>query len=411
MLSPSFASPARTAWFAPCLPETDSEHPVWNAQIPIRGLMLVLTLLAFSLTPVRGQDKLMFVGTYTRGESQGIYSYRFNMETGAMRYLAVRDGVKNPSFLAVHPELDLLYSVCEVSEFAGEQGRGGVAAFQLDRSNGQLKLLNQQASGGAGPCHINVDATGQVVLVANYGGGSVAALPIAADGSLKPLTALQQHVGSSVNPRRQQGPHAHSINLDRHNRFAVAADLGLDQILIYRFDASQARLTPHQPAHVKIEPAGSGPRHFAFHPSGRWAFVINELASTITAFAYDESAGQLSAIQTVSTLPEGFTEGNSTAEVVVHPQGKFVYGSNRGHDSIAVFRLDEATGRLSQIQVQATGGQTPRNFAIAPGGRFLLAANQNTHDIHVFRIDLETGKLSPTEHSVRVPSPVCIRFR
>jgi 6-phosphogluconolactonase len=322
------------------------------------------------------------------------------------------DGVagetKNPSFLALHPDRRFLYAVGEIGDFAGKR-TGAVSAFRIEPATGRLQMLNQESSGGAGPCHLTVDRSGRNVLVVNYGGGSVSVLPIREAGSLGPATAFVQHRGSSVNPRRQQGPHAHSINLDAANRFAFVADLGLDKIMVYRFDPAAGTLTANEPAWASVAP-GSGPRHFAFHPSGQFAYVINEISSTLTAFRYDASRGSLSELQTVSSLPAGPVEGNSTAEIQVHPSGKFVYGSNRGHNSIAVFAVDGGAGRLTLVEHESTQGKAPRNFGIDPTGQFLLACNQDSHTIVGFRIDQQTGALTPTGQKLDVPSPVCVKF-
>jgi len=349
----------------------------------------------------------VFISTYTGGKSQGIYRARLDLSSGALSGLELAAKIKDPSFLAIHPSGKFLYAVGEVGMFAGKTG-GALSAFAVDAASGNLKLLNQQSSRGAGPCHVTVDREGKNVLVANYGGGSVAVLPIEADGRLREASDFVQHTGKSVNPRRQERPHAHSINLDPAGRFAVVADLGLDKILVYKFDAAAGRLTPNDPPHTTVAP-GAGPRHFAFHPSGRYAYVINEMNSTVTAFRYDAAAGTLTELQTISTLPDEH-KGNSTAEVVVHPSGKFLYGSNRGHDSLAIFRIDEATGRLSAVGHQPTGGKTPRNFAIDPTGQWLLAENQSSDTIVAFKIDAESGKLTPTGQKLDVPSPVCVRF-
>ena len=350
----------------------------------------------------------VYIGTYTRGESKGIYLCRLDMKSGELSTPVLAGETANPSFLAIHPSGEYLYAVGELGQFGGKRS-GAVSAFRVDRQTGTLDLLNQQPSGGAGACHLVVAGTGKNVLVANYGGGSIAVLPIRDDGRLKEATAFVQHEGSSVNPRRQRGPHAHSINVDPANRFVFVADLGLDKVLVYRLDATKGTLAPNDPAWASVKP-GAGPRHFAFHPSGRSAYVINELQSTVTAFAYDAQQGILSEQQTISTLPSGFTENNSTAEVQVHPSGKFLYGSNRGHDSIAVFSIDAATGRLTPVEHESTQGKTPRNFGIDPTGTFLLAANQNSHTIVVFRIDQVTGALTPTGRKVEVPSPVCVKM-
>ncbi len=352
---------------------------------------------------------LVYVGTYTRGgKSKGIYVGRLDLARGALSQIGVAAESENPSFLALHPSGKFLYAVNEVASF-GDEKNGAVSAFAVDPADGRLTLLNQQASGGGGPCHLVVDRDGRHALVANYGGGSVACLPIGDDGRLAPRSSFIQHRGSSVNARRQSAPHAHSINLDQENRFAVAADLGLDKLLVYRFDAGRGLLTPHDPPSAAVAP-GAGPRHFAFHPSGRYAYVINEMNLTVTAFGYDGQRGVLSPLQTIATVPDDAPRsGLSTAEVRVHPSGKFLYGSNRGHDSIVVFGIDQDTGRLTHVENEPTRGRTPRNFFIEPGGKYLLAENQASDTVVVFRIDAATGALTPTGHVASVPSPVCIR--
>src|SRR5262249_1885756 len=269
----------------------------------------------------------------------------------------------------------------------------------------------EQPSAGAGPAHLIVEPSGRNVLVANYGGGSVAVLPIGSDGRLRPASAFVQHTGSSVNPQRQAAPHAHSINVDPDNRFAYVADLGLDKVLSYRFDAAAGSLLPGDPPFVAVDP-GAGPRHFAIHQSGRFAYVINEMACTITVFTRDVKSGSLTAVQTVSTLPadQQVRSGYSTADVQVHPNGRFLYGSNRGHDSLVVFAIDHASGRLTYVEHQPTGGNTPRAFGIDPGGTLLLAANQRSNNVVAFRIDPQSGRLTPTGQTIEIGSPVCVKF-
>jgi 6-phosphogluconolactonase len=353
---------------------------------------------------------LVYVGTYTGEKSQGIYAYRLDLASGKCASLGLAAEVKSPSFLAVHPNRKFLYSVNEISDFENKPA-GGVSAFAIDSATGKLKFLNHQSSQGAGPCHLVVDKSGQTVLVANYGGGSVAALPIGADGSLSPAASAIQHTGSSVNPGRQKEPHAHSINVDPGNRFAVAADLGLDKVLIYRFEPASSKLSANDPPWAMVKP-GSGPRHFAFHTSGKFGYVINEILCTVTAFGYDGRRGQLTERQTISTLPAGtqLQPEFSTAEVQIHPSGKFVYGSNRGHDSITVFAVDDAEGTLRYVENKSTQGKTPRGFGIDPTGQFLLAGNQDSHTIVVFRIDQQTGRLTATGQTLEVGSPVCVKF-
>jgi 6-phosphogluconolactonase len=350
----------------------------------------------------------VYIGTYTGGKSEGIYRLKLDRKTGELTKAGATSGVKNPSFLALHPSGRYLYAVCEVADFG--KNAGGIAAFEIDPKSGDLKLLNQQSSEGGGPCHLVVDKLGKNVLAANYGGGSVCVLPIGDDGRLGKATAFVQHKGSSVDRGRQEAPHAHSINLDAANRFAVAADLGLDKVLVYRFDAQKGTLAPNDPPAANVKP-GSGPRHFAFHPNGRSAYVINEMSCTVTAFDYDADKGVLTETQTITTLPRPVAAGDSTAEVQVHPSGKFLYGSNRGHNSIAVFAIDPDSGRLTTIGNQSTEGKTPRNFGIDPSGMFLLAENQDSDSIVVFRIDPQTGKLAPTGHKLEVPMPVCAKFK
>ncbi len=355
-----------------------------------------------------GEQLLVFIGTYTGGKSEGIYILRMDLATGELTRTGGVSGVVNPSFLAVHPNRRFLYAVNEVGRFAGKSS-GAVSALAIQPETGHLTLLNRQPSGGGGPCHVVVDATGQNVLVANYGGGSVAVLPVRKDGRLGEATAFVQHEGSSVHPRRQREPHAHSINVDPTGRFAVAADLGLDKVLVYRFDAARGTLTPNEPPAASVNPGG-GPRHFAFHQGGRYAYVINEMASTVTAFSFDPVRGALDSLQTISTLPAGVDAKNSTAEVQVAPSGRFLYGSNRGHHSIAVFAIDADTGTLTHVENEPTQGETPRNFGIDPTGTYLLAANQSSDTVVVFRIDSTTGQLESTGHAVPVPTPVCVKF-
>ncbi|HZW34038.1 MAG TPA: lactonase family protein [Isosphaeraceae bacterium] len=354
----------------------------------------------------------VYVGTYTQGRgrdrSQGIYLMELDLRSGKLGAPRLVAKATDPSFLAIHPSRKFLYSVNELGEFQGHRG-GGVSAYAIDPANGGLTPLNQQSSAGEGPCHLVVDRAGKNVLVANYTSGTVACLAIEPDGTLRPAASVIQHRGSGADPGRQAGPHAHSINLDAGNRFAVAADLGLDKVLIYAFDPANAKITPNEPAFAQVAPA-SGPRHFAFHPGGQFGYVINEMANTVTAFAYDPAKGSLTEIQTISTLPEDFKGRSYTAEVVAHPSGKFLYGSNRGHDSIAIFTIDASTGRLSPAGFEPTQGKNPRNFALDPTGTYLLAENMESNSIVVFRIDPQTGALRPTGQTVAVSKPVCIRM-
>jgi len=350
---------------------------------------------------------LMYVGTYTGAGSKGIYAYRFDARKGEAQPLGLAVEAKNPSFLAIHPNRKFLYAVGETAD--GGAWGGTVSAYALDAASGKLTLLNSASSGGKGPCHLVVDKTGRNVLVANYGSGATAVLPIKPDGRLGEPSSTIQHSGSSVNRARQEGPHAHSVNLAPDNRFAFVADLGLDKVLIYRFDATQGVITPNNPAFAEVVP-GSGPRHFAFHPSGKFAYVINEMGNTVTAFSYNAVTGTLTSLQTISTLPAGFSATSYCAEVVVHPSGKFLYGSNRGHDSIAAFAIHPVKGTLTALGQTPTGGKWPRNFNIDPTGAYLLAANEHSNDIFIFRIDPASGKLTPTGRKLELSKPVCIKF-
>lgn len=366
-----------------------------------------LTLASF-LGTADAQSFRVYFGNYTRPPEGGIFQATFDAATGKLSEATLAGPATNASFLAIHPTHKYLFAVGEISDFEGKK-TGGVSAFAIDPNSGNLTLLNAQSSAGPGPCHITLDRQGKTALVANYGGGSVASLPIGDDGKLAPAASAIQHTGSSVNASRQKEPHAHSINLDPANGFAFAADLGLDKVLIYKFNPASHTITPHDPA-AGVVPPGSGPRHFAFHPSARFAYVINELANTITAFAFDAAAGRLTPIQNISTVPSDFTGNSYTAEVVAHPNGKFLYGSNRGHDTIAVFQVDAQSGQLTAAGHTPIGGKTPRNFAIDPTGRWLLVGCQGTNNVTVFSINAETGALTPTGQSIATPSPVCIRF-
>ena len=351
----------------------------------------------------------VYVGTYTSKGSEGIYVYRMDPESADLELVGKATNIENPSFLAIDPKKRYLYAVNEVHSFAGRKS-GAVSAFSIERKTGKLAFLNSKPSLGTSPCYVSVDKNGKYVFVANYSSGNIAVLPIIDDGSLGDATDFVQHEGSSVNPKRQEGPHAHSIIIDPSNRYVYAADLGLDKIMIYKFNSENGKLTPNEKQPwVKTKP-GAGPRHFTFHPNERFAYVINELDSTIVAFSYDRDSGTLEEIQTVSTLPEGFKGTNYPADIHVSPSGRFLYGSNRGHDSIVIYQIDEETGKLSCIGYESTLGEFPRNFAIDPSGRFLLAANQNTDNIVAFRIDQKTGLLEPTGHETRVSMPVCIKF-
>jgi len=373
-------------------------------------------LLSASAAPqkrIPNKPYLVYVGTYTnKTASKGIYVYNFDPGTGKLTSLGVAAESEDPSFLAVHPSSRYLYAVNEIDHFGGQKS-GAASAFSIDQKTGRLALLNQAATRGAGPCHISLDKSGKFALVANYDGGSVATFPVNADGTLGEAADFIEHHGSSVDKERQGAPHAHWIGTSPDNRFALAADLGLDEILIYRFNATKGTLAPNDPAFAKLNP-GSGPRHLAFHPNGKFAYVLTEMEDSVTAFAYKASNGSLSPLQTVSalsTLRKDYKGPKEAAEIAVHPSGKFLYASNRaGIDTISAFSIDPAKGTLQLKNEYPTMGKTPRNFAIDPTGKFLLAANQESNNIVTFRIDSTTGVLSPTGDVVEVPAPVCMVF-
>jgi 6-phosphogluconolactonase len=357
---------------------------------------------------------LAYIGTYTGGKSQGIYVFRLETQNPeaaqdvSLVPLGLAVETPSPAFLEIDAKRRLVFAVNETGEFNG-QPTGGVSAFSVDSATGKLKLLNQQSSMGSGPCHLVLDRAGRYVFVANYGSGSVAVLPIGADGRLGEVTDFVQHKGKSINPQRQEGPHAHCVTLDPANRFLFVCDLGLDKVMIYRFDAQKGKLTPNEPAFASIAP-GAGPRHMVFRPDGRFAYVVNELNSTITAFAYDASAGALQELQTVSTLPADFAGSNTCAEIAIHPSGKYVYASNRGHDSVALFRADGDKGTLTYVVAQSTGGKTPRHFGIHPAGTYLAIANQNSNTLLLCRVDETNGRLKPSGVLAEAPTPSCIQF-
>ncbi|MCX7401216.1 MAG: lactonase family protein [Planctomycetales bacterium] len=370
--------------------------------------MLFAAILLFSDT-AQAERYRVFVGTYTGGDSisKGVYSCEFDAETGKLSDPVLAAELINPSFLAIHPSGKYLYAVNEVSEGPG-RGNGAVTALTIN-ADGTLTKINHQASEGGAPCHCNVDATGTNLLIANYGGGNVAVYPISEDGSLKPVSCNIQHEGSSVDKSRQEAPHAHSINVSSDNKFAYAADLGLDKIMIYKLDADAHTLSPaNQPAAL-VTPGG-GPRHFSIHPSGKFAYTNNEMTMVVTGFSRNSEDGSLKAIQEISTIPAGFDGRKSTAECVVHPSGKFLYVSNRGHETITAYTIDQETGLLTYVENEPTGGKEPRNFFIDPSGKWLLAENQNSDTVYVFSIDQQTGALKPTGDFVTVGRPVCIRM-
>lgn len=373
-------------------------------------LPFLLTLFLGFASYAGDQKYLMFVGTYTGKGSDGIYSYRFDPSTGKVDAVGLAAKTVNPSFLAVEPGGNFLYSVNELDKLDGKP-TGGVSAFQLNRANGTLKFLQQVPSLGTAPAHLSIDKTGRYVLVANYNSGNVAVFPIGQDGKLGPHTALEQQTGSGVNSQRQTGPHAHFIATDNGNRFALSADLGTDKVYVYRFDARNGSLAPNVPPFAEVEP-GSGPRHIAFAPSGKFAYLANEMGGTVVVFAYDANAGILTTKQTISSLPKGFKGDNREAEIVVDSKGRFLYVSDRDDatNNIAVFRIDADDGTLSFVQRVSSGGKIPRQFAIDPTGKWLFVANHQSNNIQVFRIDGLTGRLIPSSRITGIYDPVCVVF-
>ena len=363
-------------------------------------------------------DHFVWFGTYTgkppRGN--GIYVSRYDEITGEISRPKLATKVKNPSFLAVHPTLSIVYAVSEIADLNG-QPTGGIISFVVDMHSGQLTQQSVQPSQGKGPCHLSLDATGKSLLAANYGSGSVICLGINDDGSLLPPVATKQdkpggfiqHAGTGPNKSRQQGPHGHSMNATSTGKFAISCDLGADKVFIHKLDVPTAVITPHNSASTQ---PGGGPRHFALHPRLPFGYANNELDMTVTAFRFDAVEGNLQKIHSASTIPDSIQErtGFSTAEIAIHPSGKFLYVSNRGHDSIALFGINEQSGKLSLKSVEPTRCQTPRHFAIAPGGKRLYAAGQASGTVIAFTIDSETGKLTFAKRILKVPKPVCIVF-
>lgn len=370
--------------------------------VKLRALLLTPFLLA---TTASAADFLVFVGTYTRGPSKGIYAYRFDTGSGKLKPLGVAAETMNPSFLIDDPHHRFLYAVNE-----GGQGGNAVSAFSIDAQTGKLAFLNQVPSNGSGPCHLALDHTGRWLAVANYNNGTMALYPVHEDGRIGEAVKVEKHEGSSVNPARQKGPHAHEVVFSPDNRFLLLADLGLDKIFVYRFDAAKGTLTPNDPAFAQVPP-GSGVRHMAFHPNGRVLYAIEEMGSSITAFHYDPAKGVLRDFQNISTLPENFKGNSSGAEIAVNRKGTVVYGSNRGNDTIAVFNIDAVKFTLTAVDHAPVLGKTPRHFALDPTGAYLLAANQDSNDITMFKVQASTGQLQPASRVVTdVAMPVCVLF-
>ena len=364
---------------------------------------VIMTTSLRATRNLKAESVDVYFGTYNKpGFPEGIYHAVLDMKTGSLSIPELAAAATDPTFIEIHPNSKFIYAVTE-------RNPGAVSAFAIEPETKKLRLINSSKSCGKAPCHLCTSNDGRTLLVANYTSGSVASIPINKDGSLSEPASSIQHTGTSVNPKRQEGAHAHSINLSPDNRFAYAADLGLDKIMVYKLDSESGRLLPNDPSEIKIKP-GAGPRHFTFSPDGKYAYLINELDETIVAFVYDPENGNLSEIQTISTLPEDFTGTSYCAEVKIHPNGKFLYGSNRGHDSIVTYKIDPSKGTLTLLGFQNSGIKNPRNFNIEQTGKFCVVANQDSDTVIVFRINQETGLLETTDHVVKIGKPVCVRF-
>jgi 6-phosphogluconolactonase len=366
--------------------------------------LLLVTFTGFS----QAAELLLFISAFAPGDEGAIHAFQLSTESGKLQSVHRTPDVAQPFFLALAPDGKFLYATTAPGEFGGKDEEH-VSAYEIVGEKGELKLLNRQPALGTAACYLDVDATGKTVVVANYGTGSVASFPVQKDGSLGKSVSFMQHKGSSVNPDRQEGPHAHCSLVSPDNRFVLAADLGLDQILVYRLDAASAKLAPNDPPFAKTKP-GAGPRHLTFHPNGKYVYAIDELDETLTLFEYDAKAGTLKQQQVISTLPEGFKEESYCADVKITPNGKFLYGTNRGHDSIAGYKIG-ADGRLALVKIEPSLGKGPQNLAITPDGTLLICASMPGNNVAVFRIDAEEGELKKVGEPVSMPGPSCIMIR
>ena len=374
-----------------------------------RSLRASLAALSLSVAAIAAPTSVVYFGTATTGDNRGIYASEFNSETGVLSPASRVAETSNPVFVAIHPNHKWLYSLGEVP---GADGKpvGILQGYVINPANGGLTLINRRLTGGVNPCHLTIDSTGRFVLTTNYNGGFVAVYSLDAEGNLCERTALIQHSGQ-LGPvaDRQNAPHAHSVNLDPTNRFAIVCDLGLDKVFVYHFDSSNGTLAPNTPPSVSVAP-GAGPRHFAFHPNGKFAYVVNEVNSTMTAFSWDRENGILKEIQTVPLIPADYKQLDTSAEVVIHKSGKFLYASNRGYDSLRVFSIDQKTGLLTFVQDMREALKHPRNFLIDPSGKWLVCANRDANTATTYAIDPKTGALVYTGRSIDVPMAICVRF-
>jgi 6-phosphogluconolactonase len=394
--------------FASALPYVRSFFPTAKFEplhlIAMKSRCFAGVFAVLCLGPIHAiaADMFVYFGSHRAGPGIGFSLAHFDTDTGVLTKPEFLLDAVAPAFFQIHPDGQHLYTC--------NSGRtGGVSAYALDPHTGRLTYLNRTLANGADTSYLSLDRSGRYALVANYEGGNIAAFALKPDGSIGDWTAFVQHTGSSLNPQRQSHAYAHSIITDPTNRFALVADLGVDKIYVYRFNEKDGTLKPHDPAFVGVAP-GSGARHVKFHPNGRWVYLINEIASTVIAFNWDSAAGRLAEFQTISTLPADFKGANATAELEVHPNGKFIYGSNRGHDSLVAFAIDADSGRLSLVAHVSSGGKTPRNFAFDPTGKWIVCTNHGSDNAAVFRVDETSGQLTPTGQPVSVPYPFCERF-
>ncbi len=374
---------------------------------PLLRSLLPLALAALLTSTVLAADApVIFVSTFAAGEKGAINAFQLDIAAGSLKPLHRTTGVENPFFIALSRDRRFLYSI-HAKVFSGKEPEQ-VAAYALDGRTGRMNLLNRQSTRGTASCYVDVDATGKTVVVANYTTGNIASFPVKADGSLEESVSFFQHAGSGADPKRQKGPNAHCLVVSPDNRFALAADLGIDQVLSYRLDAATAKLTPNDPPFVKAPP-GAGPRHLTFHPDGKRVYVINELKNSVTVFDYATATGTLTERQTISTLPADFTGRSYCADLKITPNGRFLYGTNRGHDSIAAYRIG-TDGTLTLLSIEPSLGKGPQNLLITGGGELLLCANMPGNNLAVFRIDAQTGGLKSVGEPLAVPSPSCIRL-
>lgn len=388
---------------------TIDRHEQENLRIPYHRLFIapLLTLLLTTCS-TRDHDFLVYVGTYTGTGSEGIYLYRFNSNDGHLTPIGLAAKSVNPSYLVIDENRKFLYAVNETNDFEGNNS-GALSVFSINRESGGLTLLQQTSSQGAAPCHLSIDPHGRHLMVANYSGGSSAIFPITANGQLGATTAFVQQVGSSVDPQRQKGPHAHSIQATADNRFVTVTDLGTDKVMVYPFDAERGELDTAHSTHATLPP-GSGPRHLAYSRDGNTVYVLNELTSNVVVFSWDARSASLEPRQTVPVLPNRYTGVNNAAEILVDAGGRFLYVSNRGDDSIGLFRIESPDGRLTPVDWFPSGGRGPRHMELDPTGKWLMVANQYTDNLSIFKIEPSSGRLTLSRKIQKVPVPVCIRF-